>query len=80
MSLGLIGGLVRLPIFGPVRAGPPVEAVENLEDHIVLDRTLAKSAHFVLRVKGDSMCPEILEGKCSSSAGCRAQSGYNVVA
>jgi repressor LexA len=76
-----IGWQVRLPILGQVRAGLPVEAVENMEDHIVLDRTLAKSAHFVLRVKGDSMYPEILEGDLLLvRQGADAQSGDHVVA
>lgn len=57
-----IGSQVRLPILGQVRAGLPVEAVENVEDHLIMDRELAKRADFVLRVKGDSMAPEILDG------------------
>lgn len=55
-------GQVRLPVLGQVRAGLPVEAMENVEDHVVVDRALAKSAHFVLRVKGDSMEPDMQEG------------------
>lgn len=57
-----IGSQVRLPILGQVRAGLPVEAIENVEDHLTMDRALAKRADFVLRVKGDSMAPEILDG------------------
>lgn len=51
----------RLPILGQVRAGTPVEAIETVEDHLLLDRTFTKGAEYVLRAKGDSMVPEILE-------------------
>jgi len=51
----------RLPILGQVRAGTPVEAIETVEEHLLLDRTFAKGAEYVLRAKGDSMVPEILE-------------------
>jgi repressor LexA len=57
-----IAGQVLLPILGQVRAGIPVEAIENVENHLVFDNIFAKGANFVLRVKGDSMAPEILEG------------------
>lgn len=57
-----VAGQVRLPILGQVRAGLPVEAIENVEDYLVLDLALAKGADFVLRVRGDSMVPEIVEG------------------
>ncbi|HEX4998370.1 MAG TPA: transcriptional repressor LexA [Terriglobia bacterium] len=54
-------GNTPLPILGQVRAGRPVEAIENIEDHLVVDPTLAKGAEYALRAKGDSMAPEILE-------------------
>jgi repressor LexA len=57
-----VAGQVRLPILGQVRAGVPVEAIENVEDHIVLDPAFAKGADYVLRVKGDSMEPDMKEG------------------
>jgi repressor LexA len=50
-----------LPILGQVRAGLPIEAIENVEDHLVVDQALAKGADYALRAKGDSMAPEILE-------------------
>lgn len=76
-----IGSQVRLPILGQVRAGLPVEAVENVEDHITLDRTLARRAHFVLRVKGDSMEPDMREGDLAlvERVSC-AGSGETVIA
>jgi repressor LexA len=76
-----IAGQVRLPILGQVRAGLPVEAMENVEDHLVLDRALAKGADFVLRVKGDSMVPEIVEGDLLLvRQAATARSGESVVA
>lgn len=57
-----LAGQVRLPVLGQVRAGSPTEAIEDVEGHLLLDGALAKGADFVLRVKGDSMAPEMLEG------------------
>lgn len=56
------GSQVRLPIVGRVIAGVPVEAVEDVSEHLVLDRAVAKNANFILRVRGDSMAPDIVEG------------------
>jgi repressor LexA len=45
-----------LPIAGRVRAGRPVLALEEVEDHIVIDRNLFKDNDaFALRITGDSM-------------------------
>lgn len=52
----------HLPLLGRVPAGTPVEALENLENHVSVDRDLARGADYALRVKGDSMTPEVLEG------------------
>ncbi len=47
---------VLLPLVGTVRAGSPQLAMEDIEDHITLDRSLVKGEDsFLLRVKGDSM-------------------------
>ncbi len=51
-----------LPILGSVPAGVPAEALENPEERLSLDGTLAKDADFFLRIKGDSMEPELLDG------------------
>lgn len=53
---------LQLPILGRVAAGEPMEALENVEGHLALDRSLARGASYVLRVKGDSMAPDIQEG------------------
>jgi repressor LexA len=76
-----INGLSALPILGRVRAGIPVEAIEHVEDHLLLDRTVAKGVEYVLLAKGDSMEPDILEGdlllvRCTSDA----DNGATVVA
>lgn len=50
------GGSVVLPLVGTVRAGLPQLAVEEIEAHIAVDRSLVKAKDsFLLRVKGDSM-------------------------
>lgn len=56
------GTQVLLPILGRVRAGAPMEAVENIEDHVSLERVLCRGADYLLRVRGDSMAPGIVEG------------------
>lgn len=50
-------GKTRLvPIIGQIAAGTPILAVENIEDKIFVDTSLAKwDDVFLLRVKGDSM-------------------------
>jgi repressor LexA len=50
-------GTIQIPIVGQVSAGYPVLAEENVEDHVMVPRTLIKSEgrYFALRVQGDSM-------------------------
>ena len=48
---------VPLPVIGRVAAGEPIMAVENIEDHHLIDPQLfSPSADYLLRVKGMSMC------------------------
>lgn len=59
-GIEIIGSKYReafeLPIAGRVRAGKPVLAIEEIEDHIVIDRKLFKDSDaFALRITGDSM-------------------------
>ncbi len=57
------GGL-RVPLVGKIRAGRPTLATEDIDDHIVIDKSLfpAEDA-FSLKVKGDSMIEAgILDG------------------
>jgi len=48
--------LRSLPVVGAIRAGKPVLAFENIEDHVAVDTSFARGEGlFFLRVKGDSM-------------------------
>jgi repressor LexA len=53
-----------LPVAGTVRAGSPILAAEDIDTHILVDKTLFPSEHsFSLRVTGDSMAEAgILDG------------------
>ena len=66
-GLTLVGSVTRLgenrlPVLGQVPAGPPIEAIEHADDTVQLDAALAGRADYLLRVKGDSMEPEIHSG------------------
>ena len=80
----LTDDVVQVPLVGRVAAGYPILAEENIEDYVMLPRTLVKSEgrYFVLRVHGDSMVNSgILDGDLvivrSASTG---QTGEIVVA
>jgi len=53
-----------IPVLGAIKAGVPVEAEENIEGYMKLDRlTIRSGGHFFLRVDGDSMKDEaIIDG------------------
>lgn len=53
-----------VPVLGRIKAGVPVEAEENVEGYMKLDRlTIRSGGHFFLTVDGDSMKDEaILDG------------------
>ena len=54
---------VKIPVLGDVRAGLPIEAVENIIDYEEISTEMARSGeYFALRVVGDSMEPRICEG------------------
>lgn len=54
---------VKVPVFGNVAAGIPIEAIENIEDYEEIPEEMARDGeYFALRIKGDSMMPRILEG------------------
>lgn len=44
-----------LPVVGVVRAGMPQPAIEDIEEHFAIDKSVVKGGTFFLRVKGDSM-------------------------
>ena len=54
---------VRIPVLGFVRAGYPMDAVENIIDYEEISDEMARSGEFfALQIKGDSMEPKISEG------------------
>ena len=54
---------VSIPVLGYVRAGIPIEAVENILDYEEISIDMAsKGEYFALSIKGDSMEPKISEG------------------
>lgn len=47
---------IELPVAGRVRAGRPVLAIEEIDEHILIDKSLFKAPDaFALRVTGESM-------------------------
>ncbi|MCB9667632.1 MAG: transcriptional repressor LexA [Myxococcales bacterium] len=52
-----LADIVEIPILGRVAAGQPLEAIENVEDTVHIDRMMIDGAReiFGLRVRGDSM-------------------------
>jgi len=56
LTQSLVGEVGRLPLVGSVPAGAPIDAVENHEGEIAVDKSfLPKGDTFTLRVTGDSM-------------------------
>lgn len=56
--------VVRIPVLGTVPAGAPLEAIEDVQDweEIPASMTVGGKEYFGLRVKGDSMYPQFLDG------------------
>lgn len=55
--------VTRIPIYGVIPAGTPIEAVEDIIDYEEIPKRLANSGMFFgLKVKGNSMYPEIKNG------------------
>lgn len=53
----------KIPVLGTVRAGIPMEAVENIIDYEEISEDMARQGEFfALQIKGDSMEPRICEG------------------
>ncbi len=55
---------IKIPVLGTIQAGIPIEAVENIIDYeeISEEMLIGGKEYFGLRVQGDSMSPEYLEG------------------
>ncbi|MEO6593894.1 MAG: transcriptional repressor LexA [Planctomycetota bacterium] len=56
-----------VPLLGRVQAGALTEAIEEADDHVVVETRRSAGERpagelFALRVRGDSMAPEMLEG------------------
>lgn len=54
---------VQIPVLGYVRAGIPMNAIENILDYEEISQAQARTGDFfALQIKGDSMEPRISEG------------------
>lgn len=54
---------VKIPVYGNVAAGVPIEAWEDILDYEEIDEDMAsRGEYFALRIKGDSMEPKISDG------------------
>lgn len=54
---------IKIPVFGSVAAGIPIEAITDIEDYEeITEETAAKGNYFALRIKGTSMEPDIKDG------------------
>ena len=54
---------IKVPVLGTVRAGLPMEAVENILDYEEISEDMARQGdYFALQIKGYSMEPRIKEG------------------
>ncbi len=57
------GSKVKIPVLGYVRAGIPIEAIEEILDYEEISPKLAATGEFfALKIKGSSMEPRILDG------------------
>ena len=54
---------VRVPVYGQIAAGIPIEAITDIEDYEEISEEMAKSGEYLgLRIHGDSMEPRFTEG------------------
>lgn len=54
---------VKIPVLGYVRAGIPIDAVEEILDYEEITQEMAaQGEHFGLQIKGDSMEPKFSDG------------------
>lgn len=56
--------VIRIPVYGSIPAGVPMEAIEDITDYeeAPADWALGGKEFFALKVKGDSMMPEYQDG------------------
>ena len=54
---------VRIPVYGSVAAGIPIEAITDIEDYEEIQEDMARTGEFAaLKIKGDSMEPKFSSG------------------
>lgn len=58
------GDIVQIPVLGSIPAGIPLEAIEDIVDWEDIPKAMCSGGKefFALKVKGDSMWPDFLEG------------------
>lgn len=55
---------VKIPVLGRIPAGIPIEAIQEILDYEEIPEEMAKNGeYFALKVKGNSMSPEITDGE-----------------
>lgn len=55
--------ILRIPVYGQVAAGIPIEAIEDIDDYEEVDAsTVPHGEYMALRIKGHSMEPKMSEG------------------
>ena len=60
---GKHSGVVKIPVYGQVAAGIPIDAITDIEDYEEIPESLAATGRFAaLRIHGDSMEPRIWDG------------------
>ncbi|MBQ8751461.1 MAG: helix-turn-helix domain-containing protein [Candidatus Gastranaerophilales bacterium] len=54
---------IKIPVIGRIPAGIPIEAVEEILDYEEITPEMARTGeYFALKVQGDSMAPQIMNG------------------
>ncbi|MBE6704242.1 MAG: helix-turn-helix domain-containing protein [Ruminococcaceae bacterium] len=54
---------IKIPVYGKVAAGIPIDAIEDIIDYEELSEEMASHGEYIaLQIKGDSMEPKISEG------------------
>ena len=62
-NVNSLGSGIKIPVLGTVRAGIPLEAVEEILDYEEITPQMAASGDFFgLKIKGDSMEPKFSDG------------------
>lgn len=54
---------VRIPVYGSVAAGIPLDAIQDIEDYEEITEDMARTGEYAaLKIKGNSMLPRFTEG------------------